>query len=55
MLTLAGVQIENFLRQPSAMGIVLLGLILIAIPLTTGWLFKRATPDDRRPQDASRS
>lgn len=55
MLTLAGFQIENFLRQPSAMGIVLLGLILIAIPLTTGWLFKRATPDDRRPQDASRS
>lgn len=55
MLTLAGVQIENFLRQPSATNMVLLGLILIAIPLATGWLFKRVASDDRRQQDASKS
>jgi phospholipase D1/2 len=55
MLTLAGVQIENFLRQPTATRLVLLGLILIAIPLATGWLFKRVALGDRRQQDASKS
>jgi uncharacterized membrane protein YdjX (TVP38/TMEM64 family) len=55
MLTLAGVQIENFLRQPTATRLGLLGLILIAIPLATGWLFKRVASADRRQQDASKS
>lgn len=55
MLTLAGVQIENFLRRPTAMSMVLLGLILILTPLATGWLFKRVALGDRRQQDSSKS
>ena len=55
MLTLAGVQIENFLRQPTTTRLVLLGLILIVIPVATGWLFKRLAVGDRRQQGASKS
>jgi phospholipase D1/2 len=55
MLTLAGVQVENFLRRPTAMSMVLLGLILILTPLATGWLFKRVALGDRRQQDSSKS
>jgi phospholipase D1/2 len=54
MLTLAGVQIESFLRQPAVMSMVLLGLILILIPLATGWLFKRVALGDRRPGGSSK-
>src|SRR6267142_2187774 len=32
LLTLAGIQIENFLRQPHVIGVVLLGLTLILVP-----------------------
>jgi phospholipase D1/2 len=48
MLTLAGIQMEHFLRRPAAMSVVLLGLILILTPLATGWLFKRLASGDRR-------
>ena len=48
MLTLAGVQMENFLRRPAAMNVVLLGLILLLAPLLTGWLLKRVAMGDRR-------
>jgi phospholipase D1/2 len=54
MLTLAGIQIESFLRQPAAMSMVLLGLILILAPLATGWLFKRVALSDRRPEGSSK-
>jgi uncharacterized membrane protein YdjX (TVP38/TMEM64 family) len=55
MLTLAGVQVENFLRRPTAMSMVLLGLILILTPLATGWLFKRVASGDRRREDSAKS
>jgi uncharacterized membrane protein YdjX (TVP38/TMEM64 family) len=55
MLTLAGVQIENFLREPTLTRLVLLGVILIVIPLATGWLFKRLASSNRRQQGPSKS
>jgi phospholipase D1/2 len=54
MLSLAGVQIESFLRQPAAMSIVFVGLILVLTPLVTGWLFKRVAFGDRRSGDSSK-
>jgi phospholipase D1/2 len=54
MLTLAGVQIESFLRRPAMMSMVLLGLILILTPLATGWLFKRMALGDRRPEGSAK-
>jgi hypothetical protein len=39
---------ENFLRRPAAMNVVLLGLILLLAPLVTGWLLKRVAMGDRR-------
>jgi phospholipase D1/2 len=54
LLTLAGVQLESFLRQPAAMSMVLLGLILILIPFATGWLFKRMALTDRRPEGSAK-
>jgi phospholipase D1/2 len=55
MLTLAGVQIESFLRRPDTMSVVLLGLILILTPLATSWLFKRVALGDRRQEDSAKS
>lgn len=55
MLTLAGVQMENFLRQPAPMSLALLVLILILIPLATGWLFKRLALGSRRGEESSKS
>jgi phospholipase D1/2 len=54
MLTLAGVQIESFLRQPAAMSMVFVGLILILIPLASSWLFKRVALGERRSADSSK-
>jgi phospholipase D1/2 len=55
MLTLAGVQMENFLRRPAVMSMVLLGLILVLTPLVTGWLLKRVAFGERRPEGSSKS
>jgi uncharacterized membrane protein YdjX (TVP38/TMEM64 family) len=41
LLTLAGLQVESFLREPGVIGLVLLGLTLILLPLTVGWAAKR--------------
>jgi phospholipase D1/2 len=54
MLTLAGVQMENFLRRPAVMSMVLLGLILVLTPLVTGWLLKRVALGERRPEGSSK-
>lgn len=54
MLTLAGVQIESFLREPAAMSMVFVGLILILIPLASSWLFKRVALGERRSADSSK-
>jgi len=55
LLTLAGVQIENFLRQPHVIGVVLLGLTLILVPLALSRLSKRLLSGDRRQPDSSKS
>jgi membrane protein DedA with SNARE-associated domain len=54
-LTLAGVQIESFLRQPHVMGIVLLGLTLILVPLALSRVSKRLLSGDRRPRNSVKS
>jgi uncharacterized membrane protein YdjX (TVP38/TMEM64 family) len=54
MLTLAGVQMENFLRRPAVMSVVLLGLILVLTPLVTGWLLKRVALGGRRSEGSSK-
>jgi hypothetical protein len=41
VLTLAGFQIESFLRQPGVIGLVLLGLTLTLVPLAIGLASKR--------------
>ena len=49
VLSVAGVHIENTLRNPSTAGFILLGLIVILIPLLTIWLSKRfAASHDRQ-------
>ena len=55
LLTLAGVQIENFLRQPHVISVVLLGLTLILVPLALSGLSKRLLSGDRRQPDSSKS
>jgi phospholipase D1/2 len=55
LLTLAGVQIENFLRQPHVIGVVLLGLTLILVPFALSRLSKRLLSGDRRQPDSSKS
>ena len=55
LLTLAGVQIENFLRQPHVIGVVLLGLTLILVPLALSRLSKRLLSGDRRQPDSAKS
>ena len=55
LLTLAGVQIESFLRQPHVMGIVLLGLTLILVPLALSRVSKRLLSGDRRPRNSVKS
>ena len=49
VLSVAGVHIENTLRNPSTGSFILLGLVLILIPLLTVWLSKRlATAHNNR-------
>jgi phospholipase D1/2 len=55
LLTLAGVQIENFLRQPHVIGVVLLGLTLILVPFALSRLSRRLLSGDRRQPDSSKS
>jgi uncharacterized membrane protein YdjX (TVP38/TMEM64 family) len=55
LLTLAGVQIESFLRQPHVMGIVLLGLTLILVPLALSRVSKRLLSGGRRPRNSVKS
>jgi phospholipase D1/2 len=55
LLTLAGVQIENFLRQPHVIGVVLLGLTLILVPFALSRLSKRLLSGDRRQPDSAKS
>ena len=55
VLTLAGVQIESFLRQPHVIGVVLLGLTLILVPLALSRLSKRLLLGDSRQPDSSKS
>jgi flagellar biogenesis protein FliO len=40
-MTVAGVQIENAIRNPAVGTVVVLLLVLIAIPLATAWVAKR--------------
>ena len=51
LLTLAGLQVEMFFRQPSAIGLVLLGLTLILVPLAFGRLSRRLLSGERRQRD----
>jgi phospholipase D1/2 len=55
VLTVAGVQVENFLRQPEMARIVLLGLTLILLPIALGWLSKRLASGHRRRENAAKS
>jgi phospholipase D1/2 len=48
LLSLAGVQVENLLRRPDAISLVLLGLTLILLPLALNWVLKRVLMDDQR-------
>jgi len=41
LMTVAGVQIENALRNPAVGTVLILLLVLIAVPLTTAWIAKR--------------
>jgi phospholipase D1/2 len=52
LLSLAGVQVENLLRRPDAMALILLGLTLILLPLTLNWLLKRALRQKRSSQSS---
>jgi uncharacterized membrane protein YdjX (TVP38/TMEM64 family) len=49
LMTVAGVQIENAIRNPAVGTVVVLLLVLIAIPLATAWVAKRLhRPQTRR-------
>ena len=41
LMTVAGVQIENALRNPAVGSVLILLLVLIAVPLATAWAAKR--------------
>jgi phospholipase D1/2 len=55
LLTLAGVQVENLLRQPGVISGVLLGLTVILAPLALSRLSKRLLSGDRRQPDSAKS
>jgi len=55
LLSLAGVQVENLLRRPDAISLMLLGVTLILTPLALGWLSKRVLMDNQRRKQSSRS
>jgi phospholipase D1/2 len=53
VLTLAGVQVENILRGPTAARVALLGLTLIIVPVATGWLSRRLSFREQRQRHSS--
>lgn len=53
LLALVGVQFENFLRDPGAGNVVLLGLVVFLLPLGAAWLYKRLRARSEIPRDAS--
>lgn len=55
LLTLAGLQVERFLRRPGVIGLVLLGLTLILLPLSFGRLFNRWLLRKPRQPDSFKS
>jgi uncharacterized membrane protein YdjX (TVP38/TMEM64 family) len=48
MLTMAGVQIEDLLRNPAIGNLVVLALTLLTVPLFTRWLWNRFTAARKR-------
>jgi len=55
LLTLAGAQVENLLRQPDVIGVVLLGLTLTLVPFALAQFSKRVVSRHRRPRGDSTS
>lgn len=55
VLTLAGLQVEMFFRQPGVIGLVLLGLTLILLPLAFGRLSNRLLLRKPRQPDSFKS
>jgi uncharacterized membrane protein YdjX (TVP38/TMEM64 family) len=55
LLTVAGLQLEMFFRQPGVIGLVLLGLTLILVPLVFGRLCKRMLFGEPRQRDSFKS
>ena len=54
LMTVAGAQIENALRNPAVGSVLILLLVLIAVPLATAWLAKRLhRSQTRRVRSAS--
>ena len=53
LLTLAGAQVESLLREPSVIGVVLLGLTLTLVPFALAHLSKRVVSRHRRPRGDS--
>ncbi len=54
LMTVAGVQIENALRNPAVGTVIVIILVLVLIPLATGWAAKRLQrPEPRRVRSAS--
>lgn len=55
ILTLFGVQLENFLRRPDVASSILLALTILLIPLATAWLCKRFASQDVRRRNSTES
>jgi phospholipase D1/2 len=55
LLSLAGVQVENLLRRPDAISLILLGLTLVLLPLALNGLFRRALISNQRKKHSSQS
>jgi uncharacterized membrane protein YdjX (TVP38/TMEM64 family) len=55
LLSLAGVQVENILRRPDAISLILLGLTLVLLALALNGLFKRALISNQRQKHCSQS
>ena len=55
LLSLAGVQVENLLRHPDAISLILLGLTLVLLPLALNGLFRRALISNQRKKPSSQS
>ena len=55
VLSVAGVHLEDALRNPSTGSFILLGLVLILIPLLTVWLSKRFPAAHRRQRTSTKT